>query len=90
MTIAHPVIKRGGYLALSIGFYFLPAFAQERGKELPPPQGINGKTMESCKVDIQKYCDQASLKQECLVAHWTRISGDCQDALATPMRGGGD
>lgn len=66
-----------------------PALAQDRSKE-PPPQGVNGKTMESCKADIQKYCDNANLKQECLVAHWAHISNDCQDALATPMRGGGD
>ncbi len=66
-----------------------PCFAQDRSKE-PPPQGVNGKSMDSCKTDIQKYCDQANLKQECLVAHWTKISNDCQDALATPMRGGGD
>jgi hypothetical protein len=64
------------------------AVAQER-KE-PPPQGINGKTMESCQPDIRRYCDKANLKQECLVAHWPRISSDCQDALARPMRGGGD
>lgn len=64
------------------------AAAQEPGKS--PTQGIGGKTMESCKPDIRKYCDQVHLKQECLVAHWTRISSDCQDALATPMRSGGD
>ncbi len=65
------------------------AMAQERSKG-PVPQGINGKSMESCKADIRKYCDAAMLKQECLVAHWTKISSDCQDGLATPMRGGGD
>ena len=65
------------------------ACAQERSK-VPPPQGLNGKTMDSCKADIGKYCDQAHLKQECLVTHWSKISSDCQDALATPMRGGGD
>ena len=64
------------------------AFAQEK-KELPP-QGLNGRTMESCKDDIRKHCAKTNLKQECLVAHWTKISGDCQDGLATVMRGGGD
>jgi hypothetical protein len=64
------------------------AFAQE--KKEAPPQGLQGKTMESCKADIEKYCAKDHLKQECLVAHWTRISSDCQDGLATPMRGGGD
>ena len=64
------------------------AFAQER-KEAPP-QGLHGKTMESCKADIEKYCAKVNLKQECLVSHWTTISGACQDGLATPMRNGGD
>jgi hypothetical protein len=77
------------YLAFGTMLFLSPAFAQERSKE-PPPQGINGKTMESCRADVEKLCDRANLKQECLVAHWTRISSDCQDALATPMRGGGD
>lgn len=76
------------YLLLAILVASPSAFAQARKDQLP--QGINGKTMESCKADISKYCERANLKQECLVAHWTRISGDCQDALATPMRGGGD
>ena len=65
------------------------AMAQDRSKTAPP-QGLNGKTMESCKPDIQKFCGSVNLKQECLVSHWTKISNDCQDALATPMRGGGD
>lgn len=69
-----------------------PALAQPsvpRSHE-SPQQGLNGKTMESCKPDLQKFCDAANLKQECLVAHWTKISSDCQDALARPMRSGGD
>jgi hypothetical protein len=53
-------------------------------------QGLNGKTMESCKRDLQKFCDAANLKQECLVAHWTKISSDCQDALARPMHPAGN
>jgi hypothetical protein len=77
------------YLLLAAIIFSPIAMAQERSKQ-PVPQGINGKSMESCKADIRKYCDAAMLKQECLVAHWTKISGDCQDGLATPMRGGGD
>jgi hypothetical protein len=65
------------------------AGAQDRSKE-PTPQGLNGKNMESCKADIGKFCDSVHLKQECLVTHWTKLSSDCQDALASPMRGGGD
>jgi len=66
-----------------------PTLAQDRSKE-PVPQGTNDKTANSCRVDIQKYCNSVNLKQECLVAHWSHISGDCQDALATPLRAGGD
>jgi hypothetical protein len=66
-----------------------PAPAQDRSKE-PLPQGTNDKVANSCRVDIQKYCNSVNLKQECLVAHWRHISGDCQDALATPMRSGGE
>jgi len=65
------------------------ATAQDRSRQ-PASQGLNGKTVESCKEDIRKFCDAAALKQECLVAHWTKISSECQDGLATPMRGGGD
>ena len=66
-----------------------PALAQDRSKE-SLPQGTGDKIVSSCKVDIQKYCNGVNLKQECLVAHWRHISSDCQDALATPMRSGGD
>jgi hypothetical protein len=61
--------------------------AQDRSKEPMSSQEINGKTTSSCKADIHKFCEGANLKQECLVAHWTGISSDCQDVLATPMRG---
>jgi len=77
-----------GYLLLAIIVALPAAFAQWRNDT--PPQGINGRTMEYCKADISKYCERANLMQECLVAHWNKISSDCQDALATPMRGGGD
>lgn len=66
------------------------AQAQDRGPREIPTQGLRGKTMENCKADIQRLCETARLKQECLVAHWTKLSGDCQDGLATPMRGGGE
>jgi len=64
------------------------AQAQDRSRA-PIPQGLRGKTMESCKADTQKFCAAKALKQECLVTNWTRISSDCQDALATPMRSSG-
>ena len=77
------------YILLAAMILAPTAMAQDKGRE-PVPQRINGKSMASCKADIQKYCDAVVLKQECLVAHWTKISSDCQDGLATPMRGGGD
>lgn len=64
------------------------AQAQDRGRA-PTPQGLRGKSMETCKADAQKFCAAKALKQECLVTNWTKISSDCQDALATPMRGSG-
>ena len=76
------------YLLLAVLVALPAAFAQ--GRKDTPPQGINGRTMESCKADIGKYCGGANLKEECLVAHWIKISSGCQDVLATPMRGGGD
>ena len=76
-------------MLLAVMVVATPTLAQGRSKE-PLPQGASDKTANSCRVDIQKYCNSVNLKQECLVAHWSHISGDCQDALATPMRAGGD
>ena len=69
-----------------------PALAQSSGDRSHQPlqPGLRGRMMDSCRADLQKFCGAVNLKQECLVAHWTRIASDCQDALATPMRGGGD
>jgi hypothetical protein len=67
-----------------------PLHAQGRSREPQSPPDADGKTVASCKADIRKFCDDANLKQECLVAHWSRLSNDCQNVLATPMRGGGD
>jgi len=39
--------------------------------------------IRACKTDIQRYCDEANLKQECLVAHWSKISTECQDVLGS-------
>jgi hypothetical protein len=63
--------------------------AQERTRPPSPSQGLNGKTMESCRIDIQRLCSKVGLNKECLVANWTKISSDCQDALASPMRSSG-
>ena len=36
-----------------------------------------------CKADIQRFCDEANLKQECLIAHWSKISTECQEVLGS-------
>jgi len=57
--------------------------SQERDRA-PPPRHTPGKGMEACKVDIARFCGDANLTQECLVAHWNKISSECQEELATP------
>ncbi len=66
------------------------ALGQPQDHSHGPPPKLAGKGMDSCKADIRKFCATANLKQECLVAHWSRISGNCQAVLAMPMRDGGD
>lgn len=48
-----------------------------------PPVGDKTKLVRICKADIQRFCDQANLKQECLVAHWAKISTECRGVLGT-------
>lgn len=51
-----------------------------------PKHAVRG--MDVCKADIRRFCDAANLKQDCLVAHWSKISAGCQELLATPARNG--
>jgi hypothetical protein len=37
----------------------------------------------ACKTDIQRFCSEANLKQECLVARWDRISAECRNVLGS-------
>jgi hypothetical protein len=37
----------------------------------------------ACKADIQRFCSEANLKQECLVARWDRISAECRNVLGS-------
>jgi len=37
----------------------------------------------ACKADIQRFCSEANLKQECLVARWDRISAGCRNVLGS-------
>lgn len=75
------------FLAMAV-----PALAQlpASGSQETAQRGLNGEAMERCKTDIRKFCGSANLKQECLVAHWTKISNACQDSLARPMGPGGE
>ena len=43
--------------------------------------GDRARWIKICKADIQRFCDEANLKQECLIAHWSKISTECQDVL---------
>jgi hypothetical protein len=54
------------------------ASAQDRPQPAP----------DICKPEVEKLCAAKALKQECLVANWTRLSSPCQDALLKPIRGG--
>jgi hypothetical protein len=83
-------IKTGCAFFLAAMLLSGSAFAQSRdhGRDLPPKPASRG--MDFCKADIRKFCEAANLKQECLVAHWSKISSRCQDVLGAPMRDGGD
>jgi hypothetical protein len=83
-------IKTGLLFFLAATLLSGSAFAQPRdhSRDLPPKPADRG--MDFCKADIHKFCESADLKQECLVAHWNKISSRCQDVLAAPMRDGGD
>ena len=37
----------------------------------------------ACKTDIQRFCSEANLKQECLVARWNKISAECRNVLGS-------
>jgi hypothetical protein len=67
------------------------SLAQQPPSSTPPPKAEAGsKAMASCLRDTRKYCSSAprAIVKECLVQNWDRISGDCQDALSSPIRRG--
>jgi hypothetical protein len=70
------------------------ALAQGRTVDPNAPRstiGMGSKTMDSCTIDKQKVCADATdyMLKECLVKNWDHISSDCQDALGTPFDGAG-
>ncbi len=55
-----------------------------------PPEASDGQVPAACMGDLTRLCSDKSLKLECLVQQWTRVSSGCQDSLAKPMRAGSD
>jgi hypothetical protein len=47
------------------------------------PTSSKDRQAPACKADIQRFCSEADLKQECLVARWDKISAECRNALGT-------
>jgi len=58
-----------------------PAYAAVVQADHAP--GERAKWIKICKADIWRFCDEANLKQECLIAHWSKISAECQVVLGT-------
>lgn len=48
-----------------------------------PPAADKSSRGSACKLDIQRYCSEANLKQECLVARWDKLSPACRNALGS-------
>jgi hypothetical protein len=74
--------------AITKALYFLSMLSlaqQAAAASLPENQPATDKTklIKVCKADIQRFCDQANLKQECLVAHWDKISIECRGILGS-------
>jgi hypothetical protein len=65
-------------LLLNFGKIAVAASAQASSTPGPKSRGNL-----ACKADIQRFCSEANLKQECLVARWDRISAECRNALGT-------
>lgn len=77
-----------GTIALTGVLLFLPVpgLVQEVTAATTPESqsgADKGKLTKVCKTDIRRFCDQANLKQECLVAHWDKLSADCRSVLGS-------
>lgn len=70
-----------------VTFFLLIVLATQRvaaaTSQVDRSTGDRGKWIKICKVDLQRFCDEANLKQECLIAHWSKISTVCQDVLGS-------
>ena len=81
-----PAPTTGGLALVTAAFCLLSLFGLGQVAEAALAQAsssTNGKNKEAlaCKVDIQRFCSEANLKQECLVARWDRISAECRNVL---------
>lgn len=57
-----------------------PAMAAANGAS---PENHKDRQELACKTDIQRFCSEANLKQECLVARWDKISAECRNVLGS-------
>ena len=57
-----------------------PAMAAANGAS---PSNHKDRQELACKADIQRFCSEANLKQECLVARWDKISAECRNVLGS-------
>lgn len=57
-----------------------PAMAAANGAS---PANHKDRQELACKTDIQRFCSEANLKQECLVARWDKISAECRNVLGS-------
>jgi len=57
-----------------------PAIAAANGA---PSANHKDRQELACKADIQRFCSEANLKQECLVARWNKISAECRNVLGS-------
>ena len=77
-TIA--AIAKALIFSLVVGMAQLAAAATAQSDH---PLDDKSKWITACKSDIERFCDEANLKQECLIAHWSKISSECRDRLGT-------
>jgi hypothetical protein len=73
------VAATGMIFVLSIGVGHI-AIAAAHGAA---PANERNRPELACKADIQRFCSEANLKQECLVARWDRISAECRNVLGS-------
>ena len=78
----------GGIALIAAAFCLLTLFGMGQVAMAVPPQTSHSandknKPALSCKADIQRFCSEANLKQDCLVARWDKISAECRNVLGS-------